>query len=111
MAIAHGYMEPKMYFLSNQQEDHYFEANSRQFQTGRPVVHNLVSACKQTKTIPIKFSRFTKVESGADAFAASKAIGYCKGERNCFVLSTGGEDVPLGECVCNNSALRICHKQ
>ena len=30
-------MEPKMYFLSNQQEDHYFEANSRQFQTGRPV--------------------------------------------------------------------------
>ena len=26
-----------MYFLSNQQEDHYFEANSRQFQTGRPV--------------------------------------------------------------------------
>ena len=31
-------MEPKMYFLSNQQEDHYFEANSRQFQTGRPVL-------------------------------------------------------------------------
>ena len=34
-------MEPKMYFLSNQQEDHYFEANSRQFQTGRPVCTNL----------------------------------------------------------------------
>ena len=30
-------MELKMDFLSNQQEDHYFEANSRHIQTGRPV--------------------------------------------------------------------------
>lgn len=52
-------------------------------------------------------ARFTKVETDADAFAASKAMGFCRGERNCFVLSTGGEDVPSGECVCNNSTLRI----
>merc|ERR1712150_266306 len=56
-------------------------------------------------------ARFTKVESGADAFGASKALGFCTGEGNSFVLSTGGDDVPLEECVSHNSTLRICHNQ
>ena len=53
------------------------------------------------------------MESGADAFAASKAKGFCRDERNCFVLSTGGDDddVPLGERVGDNSVLRICQNR
>ena len=43
-----------MYFLSNQQEDHYFDANSRQFQTGRPVVIEYLDS--QTQAIQLRKS-------------------------------------------------------
>ena len=65
---------------------------------------SLISTINHSHSIP----RFTKVESGADAFAASKAMGFCTGDGNSFVLSTGGDDVPLEERVSNNSTLR-CH--
>ena len=60
---------------------------------------------------------FTKVESGSDAFAASKALGFCR-EEHCpewaekrFVLSTGGDDVPPEKQVSNGSYLELSGDQ
>ena len=64
-----------MYFLSNQQEDHYFEANSRQFQTGRPVDSPTVETTYET-TYPTLFKdpglAFSSVADGSQMIYDNK---------------------------------------